>query len=89
MADATKASTQTAYALRREGKKFGRWLEVGSARAEPDGTIRVLIDRTPTGGFNGYVHLCPIGTEPPPPPQPKPQQPATAAGEEVDEDFAE
>ncbi|HTT82218.1 MAG TPA: hypothetical protein VMF67_01925 [Rhizomicrobium sp.] len=86
MADATKARTHTAFALKREGKKFGRWLEIGGARTEKDGSIRVFLDRTPIGGFSGYVHLCPIGTEPPPPPQPNPQRPAPAAGDE-EEDF--
>jgi hypothetical protein len=58
------ARTHTAFALKREGKKFGRWLEIGGARTEQDGSIRVFLDRTPIGGFNGYVYLCPVGTEP-------------------------
>jgi hypothetical protein len=60
--------THTALAYKREGKRFGRWLEVGVARAEPDGAIRVFLDRTPIGGFTGYVHLVPIGQRPPPEP---------------------
>ena len=51
MADATKARTHTAFALKREGKRFGRWLEIGVARAEKDGSIRVFLDRTPIGGI--------------------------------------
>jgi hypothetical protein len=59
--------THTALAYKREGRRLGRWLEVGVARAEPDGAIRVYLDRTPIGGFTGYVHLTP-GVRPPPEP---------------------
>ena len=31
------APTHTAFAFKREGRKFGRWLEIGIARAEEDG----------------------------------------------------
>ena len=60
--------THTALAYKREGRRFGRWLEVGVARAEPDGAIRVYLDRTPIGGFMGAVYLSPIGMRPPPEP---------------------
>jgi hypothetical protein len=66
-----KAPTHTAFAFKREGRKFGRWLEIGTARAEDDGAIRVFLDRLPIGGFTGGVLLSPTGTvqalpEPPP-----------------------
>lgn len=66
--------THGAYAFKREGRKFGRWLEIGVARAEPNGLIRVFLDRLPIGGFTGGVMLAPIGTEPPLP-APPPQRP--------------
>ena len=71
MAD-SKAPTHTAFALKREGKKHGRWLETGTARQEETGVIHLFLDRTPIGGFNGYVYLAPIGTQPP---QPEPERP--------------
>jgi hypothetical protein len=75
-----KAPTHTAFAFKREGRKFGRWLEIGVARAEDDGAIRVFLDRLPIGGFTGGVLLSPIGTEPPIP-EPPPRRPG-----ESDED---
>lgn len=58
-----KAPTHTAFALKREGKKFGRWLEIGNARIEDGGIGHIFIDRTPVGGFNGYVYLSPNGVK--------------------------
>jgi hypothetical protein len=86
MADITnnKAPTHTAYALKREGKRFGRWLEIGVARQDKDGSMRVLLDRLPVGGFTGHVHLSPLGVEPPPPPRPDPQRPAADEDEEFE-----
>lgn len=60
----SKTPTHTAYTLKRDGKRFGRYLEVGNARQDPDGIIHVFLDRTPIGGFNGYVYLAPIGAQP-------------------------
>lgn len=59
------APTHTAYAFKREGKKFGRWLEVGKARTEQGGFMRVLLDRLPIGGFGGGILLVPLGGQPP------------------------
>jgi hypothetical protein len=67
-----KAPTHTAFAFRREGKKFGRWLEIGVARVEENGIIKVFLDRLPIGGFTGGVLLSPQGE---PPPLPQPQRP--------------
>lgn len=64
--------THTAFALKREGKRYGRWLEIGAARQEDTGVIHLFLDRTPIGGFNGYVYLAPIGAQPP---QSEPQRP--------------
>jgi hypothetical protein len=71
-----KPPTHTAYAFRRMGKKphQGRWLEVGTGRLDADGKFHTFMDRTPTGGFNGYVFLSPIGSGPPATEQ-KPQRP--------------
>lgn len=76
MADNNKkaAPTHTAFAFKREGRKFGRWLEIGVARSEDDGTIRVFLDRLPIGGFTGGVLLSPIGTTPALP-EPPPRRP--------------
>jgi hypothetical protein len=59
--------THTAFAFRREGKRmqYGRWLEIGVGRKEPDGKIRVFLDRLPIGGFSGGILLAPITDEPP------------------------
>lgn len=67
----TRAPTHTAFAFKREGRKFGRWLEIGVARAEEDGQVRVFLDRLPIGGFTGGVLLSPIGTVPEVPPPPR------------------
>ena len=67
--------THTAFTLRREGKRHGRWLEIGTARLEGDGPAHVFLDRLPVGGFTGYVHLVPLGAQPPAP-EPEPQRPA-------------
>jgi hypothetical protein len=68
------AATHTAFAFKREGRKFGRWLEIGVARADDDGTIRVFLDRLPLGGFTGGVLLSPAGKVPalPEPPSRRP-----------------
>ena len=90
MVDTTnsRAPTHTAHAFKREGRKFGRWLEIGTARAEGEGTglIRVFLDRLPIGGFTGGVLLVPIGSEPPVP-EPTPQRPGQADNNaDLDED---
>jgi hypothetical protein len=88
MSDA-KAPTHTAFALKREGKKYGRWLEVGTARQDSTGVIHVFLDRTPVGGFNGYAYLAPIGAQLPVP-QPQPQRPGEEgdAGDGGEEEFS-
>ena len=60
----SKAPTHTAFALKREGKTYGRWLEVGNARQDADGIIHLFMDRLPIGGFNGYVFIAPKGMQP-------------------------
>ena len=71
MAD-SKDPTHTAFAIKREGKKHTRYLEVGTGRQDSDGTFHAFLDRLPIGGFNGYIHFVPKGTEPP---QPEPTRP--------------
>ena len=80
--DDSKAPTHTAFALKREGKKHGRWLEIGTARQDDTGIIHVFLDRTPIGGFNGYAYLAPVGAQPP---LPEPQRPAQSSDDQ-DED---
>jgi hypothetical protein len=75
MAD-SKAMTHTAFTLRREGKRHGRWLEIGTGRRnEQTGVIEGFLDRLPIGGWNGYVYYAPIGTRPPDPEPERPAQP--------------
>ena len=80
---ADKTPTHTAFALKREGKRHGRWLEIGTARQDSTGVIHAFLDRTPIGGFNGYVSFAPIGTAPP---LPEPERPAHPSAEEEDPD---
>lgn len=63
---ARKHPTHTAYAIRREGRSEIRWLEIGVAHIEgdPNGAHEIFIDRLPTGGFSGHIHLSPIGVIP-------------------------
>ena len=70
----TKSHTHIAYALKREGKRHSRWLEIGRARDEGKGSIHVFLDRTPIGGFNGYVYLSPKDVKPSDP-EPTPERP--------------
>jgi len=77
----SKAPTHTAFALKREGKRYGRWLEVGNARQDADGIIHLFMDRMPIGGFNGYVFIAPKGAGPE---FPEPERPAQASDGEED-----
>ena len=58
--------THIAYAKKLEGRTTFRWIEIGTARIESDGSGQhnILIDRLPVGGFSGHVHLSPVGIEP-------------------------
>src|SRR3954453_21645207 len=73
----SRSPTQTAYGFKREGRKSGRWLEIGTGRAEGQVNvpIRVRLDRLPIGGFSRGGRLMPIGQEPP---LPAPQRPGQA-----------
>jgi hypothetical protein len=77
-------SSLTAYGLKREGRKPGRWCEIGRALADGQVTvpIHVRLDRL-TIGFTGDVLLLPMGQEPPLP-EPTPQRPESS---EADEDH--
>ena len=78
----SNAPTHTAFAMKREGKKHGRWLEIGTARQDSAGVIHVFLDRTPIGGFNGYAYLSPNGVKPP---DPQAERPAPRSdGDEED-----
>ena len=81
MADtAGKKPTHTAFALKREGKRqqFRRWLEVGIGWQREDGSFHGFLDRTPIGGWTGFVHFEPTGKGPPPlPPERPAEQQAT------------
>lgn len=61
--------THVAYAYRREGKKFGRLLECGTARFDTKNRaiIHVAMDRLPIGSWSGYIVLSPQGAPPPDP----------------------
>jgi hypothetical protein len=83
-----KPITHTAYAMKREGRRMSRWLEIGVARLEMngDGHHQVIIDRLPIGGFSGLIHLSPVGTKPPEP-SAEPQRPSQSNNPEPEEDF--
>ena len=69
---AEKPLTHTAYALKRESRTTGRWLEIGEARIESDGKSgHIYIDCDPIGGPARYIYLLPIGVKPD---EPSPQQ---------------
>jgi hypothetical protein len=78
MDDDKAPPTHTAFALKRGGKRAARWLEIGKGWLERDtNIIHVSLDRTPIGGFNGYVYLSPLGMTPP---EPEPQRPTREDG---------
>lgn len=82
MSDDKAAPTHTAYALKREGKRSARWLEIGKGRYDPHtGAFHGFLDRTPIGGFNGYVYFSPNGVNPPEPELP-PQRPDSPGEDE-------
>jgi hypothetical protein len=87
MADVQKPKppTHTAYAMKRIGKKFRRWLEVGSGRTGEDGSFTAFIDRTPIGGWSGYIHFAPTGTQPPPL---APERPGLQAGDDEESEVS-
>ncbi len=72
----SKAPTHTAFAFKREVKRHGKWLEIGVARQDTTGVVHLRLDRTPIGGFDGYVYLAPAGTQPPVPEPERPGQPS-------------
>jgi hypothetical protein len=76
MADNQKPFTHTAFALKREGKRqqFRRWLDIGVGRQNPDGSFTGYLDRTPIGGWTGYVHFAPKEQGTPPLPAERPAQ---------------
>jgi hypothetical protein len=81
----SRSSTLTAYGFKREGRKSGRWLEIGTALAEGQVTvpIRVRLDRL-TIGFTGGVMLLPTGQEPPLP-EAMPHRPGSGDADADDE----
>lgn len=85
--------THTAWMLKtefiRKGRRSGRWIDEGVARAEPDGKIWVYLHSTPIGGFDGRICLVKIG-DPPPDAAPAPQRPgADNGGEDEGEEDSE
>jgi hypothetical protein len=78
-------TSHTAYVLKRETRTTSRWLEIGTAFIESDGTTgahQVYIDRLPVGGFTGHIRLQPVGVQPPASEsQPLPGRPGTADDE--------
>ncbi|WP_263356147.1 hypothetical protein [Acidicapsa ligni] len=55
------------------------WLEIGNGRLDSDGIFHGFLDRTPIGGFSGYVYFAPVGTTPA---EPEPERPGQALVEE-------
>jgi hypothetical protein len=76
----TKPPTHSAIA-KRQMRGSRHWVEIGKGRVDSDdGSVHVLLDRLPIGGFDGYILLLPIGAKPPAIDQP--QRPAQTSGEE-------
>jgi hypothetical protein len=72
MGDSHKERTHVAFGFRREGKKSGRLVEIGTGHFDADRThAHLYLDRTPLNGFTGYIFLMPKGEKLPatPPPQ--------------------
>jgi hypothetical protein len=73
--------THKAIARHRVRRSSFDWLEIGKGRFEIDratGEVKaahVVLDRTPIGGFDGYVLLLPPNVAPP---EPEPKRPAEA-----------
>jgi hypothetical protein len=78
MADDT-APTHNAYCKQRLSKTRFIWLEIGKGRLDNNGVFHGLLNRTPIGGFNGYVYFAPIGGAPP---EEEPQRPDDIDGED-------
>jgi hypothetical protein len=83
--------THTAWILKteliRKGRRVGRWIDEGVARAEPDGSMNIYLHSLPIGGFDGRIHLAKIGSAPPDDVMPAPQRPGDETAE-GDEDVA-
>lgn len=88
MPETPKAPTHTARALKRVGRRFTRWLEIGTGRQGEDGAFHAYLDRTPIGGWTGYVHFAPIGAEPPQLPPQRPAQPPPPTDDDEQQDFS-
>jgi hypothetical protein len=85
MADAAgKKPTHTAFALKRSGRRqqFRQWLEIGIGWQRENGSFQANLDRTPLGGWTGFIHFEPAGRGPPPLP---PERPAANEHDEPDE----
>jgi hypothetical protein len=82
MVDNHKERTHAAWGFRREGKKSGRLLEIGTGRLDVDGKhAHIFLDRMPIGAFTGYIYLAPRG-EGPPAIEPRPQRPGQTDDDE-------
>jgi hypothetical protein len=82
-------ATHKAYALKREGKRlqFARWLEIGHAKQEAGGRVRVFLDALPIGGFTGGLLLSPIGETPALPTLDRPERPGDDADDDENENL--
>jgi hypothetical protein len=77
------APTHTAFAKKYVSKKLYIWLEIGKGREDKKtGQFHGMLDRTPIGGFNGYVCYVPIGSKPP---EPEPERPEVGSADEGEE----
>jgi len=85
MAEPEKPMTHVVWAKRYRGRHFLKWVQVGEARIEVDGTgvitVHVFEDCT-VRGDTGYSCLLPMGLKPPAPP-PQAKRPATSGDDEI------
>jgi hypothetical protein len=77
------APTHIAFAKKYVSKKLFIWLEIGKGRQDKNGQFHGMLDRTPIGGFNGYVCYVPVGSKPPEPEPDRPVEGTDAEGDEI------
>ncbi len=83
--------THTAWIMKtdviRKGRRIGRWIDEGVARVNEDGSTDVYLHSLPIGGFDGRIHLAPLGASPPDA-MLTPQRPGNEVGGDAEDDDA-
>jgi hypothetical protein len=79
--------THTAFALKRHcpRQRFTKWLEVGVGWQRENSSFQGFLDRTPIGGWTGFVHFEPVENGVPPLPPERPAQQQQQPTDDADE----